>query len=168
MNAAEVVALIGVMYDSAYYYLEKIRQTIQSATIGKRNMVCLNNGCWLEESYNIPDDWVQWKYNSDTHELVNNHGPTETDSLGWLSVFHNDVDISPFFVSLRCGKSENTKYVPTDSMVITLFALQSGVMPKGAITIILSDASEKTIQCSSLFTIHPDSPEPSTDLTEID
>jgi hypothetical protein len=129
-------------------------------------MVCLNNGCWIESSYAIPDEWVQWKYNSEKHELVNIHGPSETEPLGWLSVLYNAEDISSFFASLRCGKSEDTKYIPTDSLLISLFALQNGFMQKGTLTIILADASEKTIDCASLFT--PVDTVHEIDLTEVD
>lgn len=157
MNPVEFIAFLGQIYEGAYYYSEQLRKTVHAATIGKRDMVCLNNGCWIESSYNIPDNWIEWKYKSDTHELVNIRGPRETEPLGWLSVFHNEIDISSFFVSLRCGKSEDTKYAPTDSMLISLFALQNGFMPKGTLSIVLADASEKTIDCGLLFASEPSS-----------
>lgn len=153
MNAVEFIAFLSQFYDNAYYYIEKVRQTIQTATLGKRDMVCLKNGCWIEASYNIPESWIEWKYNSEKHELMNVYGPSQSEPLGWLSVIHDNVDISYFFASLRCGQSENTKYFPTDAMFISVFALQSGWMPRGKLTIILADASEKIIDCSTLFSI---------------
>ena len=165
MNPVEIIGFLGQIYEGAYYYSEQLRKALHAATIGKRDMVCLNNGCWIEASYNIPDDWIQWKYLADTHELVNIHGPRETEPLGWLSVFYNAEDISSFFASLRCGKSEDTKYFPTDSMLISLFALQNGFMPKGSLSIILADASEKILDCGSLFTVPV--PDPATTTTQV-
>jgi hypothetical protein len=163
MNTVEIFAFLGQVYDSAYYYGDILRKTIHAATVGKRDMVCLTNGCWVESSHNIPDDWIEWKYNSEKHELIHIRGPSETTSLGWLSVFHNTEDISSFFVSLRHGKSEDTKYIPTDTMLISLFALQNGWMPRGTLTIVLEDASEKFINVHSLFTQHAEEPDTTAD-----
>jgi len=156
INPVEFLFLLSKFYEGAYYYYDKLRQTVQTATIGKRDMVCLKNGCWLETSYSIPESWVEWKYSSENHELLHMNGPRETEHLGWLSVLNETNDMSSFFSSLRCGKSEDTHYIPTDSMLLSLFALQHGWMPKGTIHIILEDASEKTIDCASLFSL--DSP----------
>ena len=153
INPVEFLYFLGKFYEGAYYYYDKLRQTVQAATIGKRDMVCLKNGCWLESSYSIPDSWVEWQYSSENHTLLHTNGPRETEHLGWLAVSSDTNDLSPFFSSLRCGKSEDTKYIPTDSMLLSLFALQNGWMPKGMIRIILGDASVKTVDCGSLFSL---------------
>jgi hypothetical protein len=74
-------------------------------------------------------------------------GFKEMEPLGWLSVYSGDVDISSFFCSLRC------RGTPTDSMLLSLFGLQHGWIPKGKLTIVLADATEKIIDCTTLFTI---------------
>lgn len=136
MNVLWLLAMFQQFNDvcaRAYHYARR-NWILPCARRGGYDMVLLQNGQWMQDSTNIPEDSIVWRYYSDKHAVMGVEGRTGAlRRWPWLSAATDTHDMTDFFVGLRAQTEALT--IGSDK-IFMLFAHQTGVLPEGDVTVV--------------------------------
>lgn len=146
----QCVAYLQMCYETIRCYWHFVRKNYLLPVVqhGGKDMILMKNGFWVDANTKMPDDQIDWKYNSTDHRLSYladesvRHIPWP-----WLSVIHPDMDMSDFFAELRVTAG---KTLPREH-VLMLYVHQKGWSPYGSLQITKRDLEEQELDISTSF-----------------
>jgi hypothetical protein len=146
----QCAAYLQMLYESVRYYWHLVRKQYLLPIIqqGGKDMILMKNGSWVDANTKMPDDQIEWTYNSTEHRL----SYLGEDSVRhipwpWLSVIHKDMDMSDFFADLRITAGKTL----TKEKVLMLYVHQKGWSPHCSLQITKRDLEEQELDISSAF-----------------
>jgi len=125
------MASIQTYYESCLRATHRVRRGLIRVLkhLGGHDMLLLKDGHWVDARVVVPEDSIAWAYCSEKHVLTAATSAPGTRLIrwAWLSVIHEDKDISEFFVGLRLSSGHDMSV----AALMRLFAHQKGWVPRG-------------------------------------